>query len=642
MDIRVALDSMQGKLTQAAELVVLGSMSQQLYEAALAGILAALPKPLAPKHIHVLKRITEWKEAELLPQLEHQQLSAAVLAASKSCPTASASTSGTATSEVAEGDEAPAVTQPGVPAAVNKGKKRVPPPNSRTLFDMMPGASKTMTLASELRQQRELALKNVTYEPQTMDMNTFTSEHKEADAAAPSGGTKKFCCSKCPKSYNARVGLQNHVKWHALQTQEKVFANPEAKAMPKPHVDFELEVDAKTLHISCTFSINGKVLEEIAAEAAAEMAEQTKQQNVRRKEKRKREALREAGDCAEQGDHRRGSKIRRSYTARNKLKLLELFDTIMDDESVLKKIEAFEGHAGGKGTPYTTALKWSKPAERARISTAAGEERASTLLRIDKSPRKKGSYGPMEKVVFDRLKERRANGRKVSPRWLSATARLVMKEMYPDENFKGGRDWRRRFARRFKIAVRCKTNVKNKTWSATEEVLLRYFTGLRRRVRGDYLDTEEPEADEAAVEPEPDDTNPPREEDSSDEEAAADEPALDSSDEEDSDDELTPLQAVMPEGFEVAGIPTPEQLAFRSEYSESLVGLDVATNWAGVGWIAGTITMANHDGRKKINGVAANFIVHYSDETDGTHAFAQDMYGPGDETGRWVLFLKKL
>ena len=84
-----------------------------------------------------------------------------------------------------------------------------------------------------------------------------------------------------------------------------------------------------------------------------------------------------------------------------------------------------------------------------------------------------------------------------------------------------------------------------------------------------------------------------------DEEDAASEAALDSSDDEGSDDELIALADVMPENFEVAPIPTVEQLTFRSELEESLVGLNIIVNWTGVGWIAGEITKANHDGRKK-------------------------------------------
>ena len=80
-------------------------------------------------------------------------------------------------------------------------------------------------------------------------------------------------------------------------------------------------------------------------------------------------------------------------------------------------------------------------------------------------------------------------------------------------------------------------------------------------------------------------------------------------------------------------------MLFRSEAGLGLVGITLIRNWAGVGWIAGTITEANRDRRKKVNGVPANFIVHYSDETNGTHAFDLSNYGLGEmnEHGRWVI-----
>ena len=140
--------------------------------------------------------------------------------------------------------------------------------------------------------------------------------------------------------------------------------------------------------------------------------------------------------------------------------------------------------------------------------------------------------------------------------------------------------------------------MKNKSWEDSEPVLLRYVTGLRRRVRGDYLEIGEQQED-MGVDPDPEDINP-QHEDPDDLEAA--QPPLDSSDDEASDDELTTLEDAMPDNFEVAPMPTEEQLAFRSESAESVVGLGIIVNWAGVGWIRGTITTANQDGRRKVQG----------------------------------------
>lgn len=158
---------------------------------------------------------------------------------------------------------------------------------------------------------------------------------------------------------------------------------------------------------------------------------------------------------------RSGSKHRRGYTAKSKLKYLEVFDAIINDDAILRKVEAFEAAPSAMGTPYTTALKWAKPQERARISKAASKEHAATLLRIDKSSRKVGAYPDVEREVFAKFKERRAKGRKVSGRWLTATARQAAARLHPGVNLPAGKSWRRRFSMRFNIGVRRKTNVKN-------------------------------------------------------------------------------------------------------------------------------------------------------------------------------------
>ena len=78
----------------------------------------------------------------------------------------------------------------------------------------------------------------------------------------------------------------------------------------------------------------------------------------------------------------------------------------------------------------------------------------------------------MEKELLTKFKERRARGRKVSGRWLTAMGRQLIKVTNPDKAaaFKGGKSWRLRFCKRHNISVRRKTNAKNKTWAATEPV----------------------------------------------------------------------------------------------------------------------------------------------------------------------------
>ena len=95
----------------------------------------------------------------------------------------------------------------------------------------------------------------------------------------------------------------------------------------------------------------------------------------------------------------------------------------------------------------------SGPIKRIFVGRALRNEKLSgTLLskRIDKESRKKGKYVLMEKEVFSLFKARRAKGRKVSARWLSTTASIIMKELYPGQAaaFCGSKSWRRRFSMR--------------------------------------------------------------------------------------------------------------------------------------------------------------------------------------------------
>ena len=211
--------------------------------------------------------------------------------------------------------------------------------------------------------------------------------------------------------------------------------------------------------VSFDFNIGGSPYQELllgikAAEAAAAalVVKRNLESDGRRRE-------RENGD----GEHRRGSKHRRSYTAKDKVALLELYDDNLDNPLILKKIDGWEQHSQSKGVPYTTVVKWAKPTERARIYKASSKMYAASLLRIDKASRKVGKYPDMEKAVFGKMKVRRAKNRKVSARWLSATAKKCMHTMHPGVAFKGGYHWRRRYAKRFNLAIRRKTNCKGKS-----------------------------------------------------------------------------------------------------------------------------------------------------------------------------------
>ena len=142
---------------------------------------------------------------------------------------------------------------------------------------------------------------------------------------------------------------------------------------------------------------------------------------------------------------RKGSKRRGSYTAKQKLAVLEWYDAVCADPSIKGRIKAFELDHRSKSVPWTTITGkggWGAPAERARLSKSCSKEYRQSLLRIDRDParRRKGKYHDMEQEVIKRFKVRRARGRKVSPRWLTATSKSVMKELHPHVLWVGGQN----------------------------------------------------------------------------------------------------------------------------------------------------------------------------------------------------------
>eukprot|EP00966_Prymnesium_polylepis_P150328 3472461-Prymnesium_polylepis.2 len=56
----------------------------------------------------------------------------------------------------------------------------------------------------------------------------------------------------------------------------------------------------------------------------------------------------------------------------------------------------------------------------------------------------------------------------------------------------------------------------------------------------------------------------------------------------------------MPSGFQVADPPSEELLEYKGEHGPELVGHRLLFNWAAVGWMEGTLTAVNTDGRFKV------------------------------------------
>ena len=171
-------------------------------------------------------------------------------------------------------------------------------------------------------------------------------------------------------------------------------------------------------------------------------------------------------------------------------------------------------------------------------------------------------------------------------------------------------------------------------------MLLRYFTGLRRRLQ---LDDEAlaPEEVQEQVEPEPEDINPERIEEPGPEDLD-DDHVLDSSDDEIDENELITFESVLPPGMRVAAPPSAPQLEFKNAAGKELKDKSMMYNWPGLGWCAGWIRRPSGDKNKllQVNGqrLPANFIISY-DDTEGPHCLTIHKYGKGQlsQGDRWVL-----
>ena len=590
------LDGIEQQLTQAAEALMTGALSEQLHTAACNGVLLLVPMPRAPKHIVVLKRIKQWKEDELLSEAVCEQVQQTVLSASH---------------------PAPAPVAASVPVPENETPKPETPckrEHGQLAIYQFEGVKKLSTSHRELQEQRERASRGEDYTPVCMIAEVFDSENVVEVAEAPAA---RFPCSECNRIFPCPLSLRNHAMWHGGSAPPIPITQAVLEFEPVPTArvtvgPFSIEGGSVSFAYWC--HINGRPIDDIREEAEQKRAAQAARQQRHDSNKRARMAARVAAEAAltagETGDvqveGRCGSKRRGSYTAKFKLKVLDFYDVIFNDPALgNKKIKSFEADARSRGVPWSTVTGktgWARPAERARLSKACAKEHRQSLLRIDRDPlrRRKGMYHAMELKVFQLFKARRARGRKVSPRWLTATSKKVMKEMHPHVPWEGSYNWRRRFAKRFHIGQKRKSNVKNKTWEQSEPVILRFLATLRKRLQLGDNQLQDNEV-EVESEPEPEDENPAREE----EEVLGDERPLDSSDDEASNPgDLITFEDTLPASMRAAPLPPLKQLEFKHASAQELKGRAIMYNWTGTGWWLGKIRRPSADKNKmvKLNG----------------------------------------
>jgi hypothetical protein len=376
------------------------------------------------------------------------------------------------------------------PAAAVGGKKRkavattptLSNKKQRSLFAVLPHAVKTSISKEELRKQRELATTGVAYTPRYSDVQNFESERGDSSASPP---VKVYHCTRCTRTFAAPAALALHEKWgHESSTEPRALTMPSRP--PPPRVAMLLVV-ATGGSISIGFTIAGRPMDEVRVEATVAAERAVAEAAARHAETQRRSRLREAEAEGDRGEHRHGSGKRHQYSAKEQVEMVDICNRIYDEGLITNKGSAWKDKARNPkyyGVAFTNVVKWRKPEEHRRLLKAAARAHAGSLLRIDQKSRKQGKYASMEKELFGVFKARRARSRKASARWLTHTARHLLRQSNAEAaaGFKGGKSWRRRFRNRWGLSIRKKTNGKNTTWEETKPVLQRYFRALRRRV----------------------------------------------------------------------------------------------------------------------------------------------------------------
>lgn len=107
---------------------------------------------------------------------------------------------------------------------------------------------------------------------------------------------------------------------------------------------------------------------------------------------------------------------------------------------------------------------------------------------LTRDKRRLAKYPQIEAIVYDRFRERRAQGLRVNGKWISDTAREEASKIGIDETvFKASKGWISRFLNRYDLSLRALTTVgQNDPEDAKEQALhfFDYFSRLRQRLTG--------------------------------------------------------------------------------------------------------------------------------------------------------------
>lgn len=133
-------------------------------------------------------------------------------------------------------------------------------------------------------------------------------------------------------------------------------------------------------------------------------------------------------------------------------------------------------------------VAWSKVKHLIFQNVKTRRRGAHTLKECER----RAKYALMEIALFAEFQSAREEGRRIGPRWLIKNARRLLKQLMPEkvDITKINSNWLSRFARRYNLAPRRKTNKKRLAVEERVPFLQRYFAMTRLRFQQDGKDNQ--------------------------------------------------------------------------------------------------------------------------------------------------------
>jgi len=265
----------------------------------------------------------------------------------------------------------------------------------------------------------------------------------DKDAVSPPSSLAIYSCDLCGKTCQTHPALISHGKIHSPN------AKPRSTPFTAPDSAPPAEEDEAGQLVS-------KILKEVLNTVFFTIL---RNERLQKEEEAKRDGRKD--------NHSGGAKKRKRYEVGVKAKCIDLYDSLVNTQGTthgaLGIVEADEGLNQG------TLGKWLK--DRKNILEAAGVKRRGALKKVGskkRDPRTMGKFPKAELVLYDLFRKRRRKMRRASDRWLRKNARQLVMKIYGSDDslgaaalvFKACKSWRVRFAIRFHLSPRRRTNKK--------------------------------------------------------------------------------------------------------------------------------------------------------------------------------------